>query len=146
MAKMYIKSVDFDGEQEADILVSDGKYEILCYALPYSAGDKEKDFTLSAFMSENVMRALKNEYSAEKTDGYYGYKLTGRLFDLKNRLVAVGGIVIELENNIPKDIAENEFVEFEVGANRLDGHRCPVKRALSRSRNLCGTIPQSCCA
>lgn len=118
MAKMYIKSVDFDGEQEADILVSDGKYEILCYALPYSAGDKEKDFTLSVFMSENVMRALKNEYSAEKTDGYYGYKLTGRLFDLKNRLVAVGGIVIELENNIPKDIAENEFVEFEVG--RID--------------------------
>lgn len=110
---MLIKAVQFDGENEAEVLVSDGNYEILCYAYPYY--NKNGEFTLSTFMSGNVMRALQNEYSVKKTeDGYFSYKLTGRLFDLKNRLAAVGEIVIELENNIPKDIEENEFIGFDV--------------------------------
>ena len=61
------------------------------------------------------MRALQNEYLVEKTgDGFYAYKLIGKLFDLKKRLVSVGEIIISLENNIPKDIDVNEFIEFEV--------------------------------
>ncbi len=116
---MYIQSVCFDGENEADVVVSDGKYQILCYACPYCDDGRKGRFMLSAFMSGNVMRALKNKYSVEKTDsGYYAYKLTGRLFDLEKRLVKVGNIIIELENNIPGDMKENDFVEFE--AMRID--------------------------
>ena len=40
---MLIKAVQFDGENEAEVLVSDGNYEILCYAYPYcSVSDKEE--------------------------------------------------------------------------------------------------------
>ncbi len=111
---MYVKSVNFYGENEASVVISDGEYEILCYAYPFE-NKKENSFTLSAFMSNNVMRALENNYVIErKDDGYYAYKLQGKLVDIKKRLMVVGKIVIELEDNIPKDIKENEFVELNV--------------------------------
>ena len=49
-----------------------------------------------------------------RKDGYYAYKLQGKLVDIKKRLMIIGKIVIELEDNIPKDIKENEFVELNV--------------------------------
>ena len=48
-----------------------------------------------------------------RKDGYYAYKLQGKLVDIKKRLMIIGKIVIELEDNIPKDI-KNEFVELNV--------------------------------
>lgn len=66
---MYIKEIlCYDVEsQEADILVSDGQYDLLCYAQPFSKEDSQKrPFSISAFMTGNVMRALDDEYNVQK--------------------------------------------------------------------------------
>lgn len=115
---MYIKEIlHYDEEsREADVFISDGQFELLCYVHPYipDGFDKLKS-PLSAYMTENVMRALENAYKTEKLQsGYYSYRLHGKIIDLQKRLVAVGHIIIELENVIPKDIGEGEFIEFTV--------------------------------
>ena len=33
---MYIKSYSFDGENEASVVVTDGKFELICYAYPFN--------------------------------------------------------------------------------------------------------------
>ena len=112
---MLIKTIrEYDEEaKEADVVVSDGQHEILCYAQPFE--NNNTSFVLLAFDDDNIMRALKNTYVVEKSkEDHYGYKLQGKLVDLKKRLVAIGDIVIELGNGIPKDIKENEFIEFTV--------------------------------
>ena len=113
----HIKILNYDEEaREADVLVTDGRFELLCYAHPFTPDDSAKhNRPLSAFIKENVMRALESEYIVEKTKhGYYSYRLQGKISDLQRRLVMVGNIVIELENVIPKDIREGEFIEFTV--------------------------------
>ena len=113
--KIQILNYDEDA-QEADVLLLDGQFELLCYAHPYTPDDsKALNKSLSAFMTENIMRALENEYRIEKLQsGYYSYHLQGKIIDLQRRLVMVGSIVIELDNVIPKDIREGEFIEFTV--------------------------------
>lgn len=32
---MFVKSVNFYGENESSVVISDGEYEILCYAYPF---------------------------------------------------------------------------------------------------------------
>lgn len=99
--------------QEAEILVTDGKYAVKCYAYPFS--DVDAPFSLYGFMTENVMRAYDKRYIVEKTDkGYYSYKLQGELVNLEKCIVAIGELFIELEDGIPKDIKEHEFIEFTV--------------------------------
>lgn len=113
---MYITKIkDYDIEaKEADIIVSDGKYEILCYAQPFE-NKTNSSFILSAFRDDNIMRGLEEICFVEKIhDGYYDYRLQGKLIDLEKRLVSIGDIVIELGNGIPKDINQNDYIEFTV--------------------------------
>lgn len=42
--------------------------------------------------------------------------------DLQRRLISVGNVLIEIENVIPKDINEGEFIEFTV--MRMDYRNC----------------------
>lgn len=105
---------DYDEDaQEADILVSDGNFSVLCYAHPFVTGDAK--FELICFMAEDIMRAPDNTCYVEKSeDGYYAYKMCGRIIDLSKGLVAVGDIVLEIADYIPKDIEEGEYIEFTV--------------------------------
>ena len=119
---MYIKELlNYDEEaHEADIVISDGQFDLLCYAHPFISGEyKELKAPLSAFMSENIMRTSENEYRIERLqDNYYAHRFHGKIIDLQKRLVTIGNIVIKLENTIPKDINEGEFIEFS--AMRID--------------------------
>ena len=117
--KMQMKEIyDYDPEaQEANVLVTDGKYEILCYASSFK--NSNKNFELSAFMVESVIKADKESYFVEKiSDSFFAYKLQGRLIDIEKRIFAVGKIRIELENVIPKDLKNGDFVQVIVG--RID--------------------------
>ena len=85
----------------------------MTYAQPFN---NDKDiFELYAVKSKNIMRALEPGSAVNKTDdGYYAYKLQGKIIDLENRIVTVGDIKIMLENSIPNDIKVNEYIEFDV--------------------------------
>ncbi len=57
---MFIKQVinyEIDA-LEADLIVSDGKHDLMCYAQPFE--DIAQSFYLSAFRPDNVFRAEKN--------------------------------------------------------------------------------------
>lgn len=115
---MYIKKVlDYDG-YDANIIVTDGKYEIMCYAWEFY-NKENADFELSAFDAVDVMRALNQQYMIEKLDyGYYSYKLQGKLIDLEKQIVEIGNIIIEVEGYLPSDIVQGEYIEFL--ATRID--------------------------
>lgn len=49
---MYIKSYSFDGENEASVVVTDGKFELICYAYPFKSS-----------LSMQIMQRIKQEYS-----------------------------------------------------------------------------------
>lgn len=101
---------------EADIIVSDGEHQLLCYAHPFTESEQ---FTLSAFMPDHIMAADEADYRIEKTtDSYYSLRLQGVLIDRDNRLVRIGALLIELDGGIPNDIEECEFIEFT--AERID--------------------------
>lgn len=111
--KMFLKEVlDFDIEaKEADIIVSDGVNDILCYAQPYE--NNKIPFKLFAFRANNIIRTSEEVSFVNKNpEGYYSYNLQGKLIDSRIGLVSIGDIVIEIGNNIPKDIKLNEYIKF----------------------------------
>ncbi len=115
---MHIKKIlRYDREaKEADILISNGTFELLCYAMPYQTEDFNKSNNLLyAFMTENVMRATENSYKVKKLqNGYYSYHLQGKIIRLQKPLVTIGNILLEIDGVIPQDIKEGEFIEFTV--------------------------------
>ena len=112
---MFVKKIiDFDQSAgEADVLISDGQYEILCYAHPFE--NKNKRFSLISFMAKDVERIETREFKAEKSaNGYYSYNMQGEIADIEKRIVKFGDIFIKLEDVIPKDIKTHDFIEFSV--------------------------------
>ena len=117
---MFIKKIiDYDIEaQEADLLISDNRFELICYAHPFERKEN-KSFKLIAFCDNAFIRAMNESFLVEKNlNEFYGYKLQGKLINLKEKLVAIGDIIIELSNDLPGDIEEDEFMEFTV--TRID--------------------------
>ena len=113
--EMFVKKiVDYDRSAgEADVLISDGRYEILCYAHPFE--NKNKRFSLISFMAKGVKHIEAREFKAEKsTNGYYCYNMQGEIADIEKRIVKVGDIFFALEDVIPKDVKTHDFIEFSV--------------------------------
>ena len=116
---MYIKKIfkSYEDYPEADVLVSDGEFELLCYALFYDNKEGDTNFTLSPLMGESDIMTCDREYKIQKLDdGYYAYKLQGKLIALEkdNGIVQIGSLIIHDVGWIPRDIKVGEFVEFEV--------------------------------
>jgi hypothetical protein len=119
---MYVKQIrDFDQcSGEADIIVSDGIYELLCYCHPLESLDiGAQVVSISSLFAEDIMRVQSEEYRIQKSEGYYAYHLTGKIEDTKTPVVKIGDLKIILDHPLAKDIRQGEFVEFEV--QRLDG-------------------------
>jgi len=101
-------------DREADVFVSDGYFNLLCYLHP---ADKVQvgqivDVIDSLYCS-NIIRSTNREYHIEKKE-IYSYELTARVVDRKKQLVKVGDILIYLDAAIPGDIMNDEFISFSV--------------------------------
>ena len=121
--KMYIKEIIKYNEDEpsagAEVIVSDGKFDLLCYAYSSEHNVGDTNFTLSTFCDNDIMTSDEREYKIQQLeDGYY--KLQGKLItiDKDNGTVQIGSIIIHDLRCIPKDIKVGEFIEFTV--RRLD--------------------------
>lgn len=105
-------------QDEAIVLLSDGQYQ--CYSYCLECRVKQGSIVtepLYALLSENIF--LSNEdvgfyQSKEKLVG----KIIARISDLKNNMVQVGEIKIEVDGNFPGDMTEGRNVEFTY--TRLD--------------------------
>lgn len=114
---MFVKKiVSYDVfSQEADILVSDNTYDILCYCYPTEdniLGAKVKEIV--TLFASDIVRNEANEYCIKKDDQPYSYLICGKVVDLMKPRISIGQILIILDQPLPKDIKKGEFVELRV--------------------------------
>lgn len=106
-------------DQEADLLISDGIHKVLCYAYPINNVQINQEISsVYGFDCVDIERANENKYEIVKHQDYYAYSLTGQVISKNDSLVRIGELEIYLDEPIPNDIQENEFIIFNV--TRLD--------------------------
>lgn len=118
---MYVKqivSIDkYSGE--ADIIVSDGVFDLQCYDYqPIKTELNMEVDKLSTLFADNIIRSFASDYLIKKLPDYYAYHLRGKVTDINIPTVSIGDLKVNLDKPLPGDIAENEFVEFNV--QRID--------------------------
>lgn len=114
---MHIQTVlHFDKEgRKAEVIVSDGEYELLCYAFPIAAVEIGMPVSgLSGFSCSDVVRAENPYCAVTKLPSYFAYHMTGILFSKQKRTVRVGGLEISMDAHIPNDLSDGEYVSFDV--------------------------------
>ena len=120
---MHIQTVLlFDKEgREADVIVSDGEYELLCHAFPIAAVEIGMPVSgLYGFSCGNEVRAENPHCAVTKLPPYFAYHMTGILFSKQKRIVRVGGLEISMDAHIPNDLSDSEYVSFDVQRVDLD--------------------------
>ena len=108
--------------KEAELVVSDGINNCLVFSQPCSLrlGQVITE-PLHAFDIENLMNVIDTEKyeSINKTDeSYFSYYCIARVIDKSKSIVSIGGIVINLECQIPNWAYEGDLIEFK--CSRLD--------------------------
>lgn len=117
---MKIIDINWPSEEvlEAKIIVTDGIYDLICFAYPFKLkiGD-EIDIPLFAFEATHIQRIVNKEYTVEKQflNSYY---FQGLLISKEKGLIKVGGFTIQIDDYIPADIKDLEFISFI--CDRLD--------------------------
>ncbi len=118
---MYVeKIIHYDKQDnEADLLVSDGEYSVICYAYPIKSVHRAQKVTdIYGFNCTHIFKVAKKEYNIKKLSSYYDYTLIAQVVSRVERIVRIGKIRIHLDSEIPKDIFNGEYISFSV--MRLD--------------------------
>ena len=120
---MFIKTIKWvDKEaQEAEIIVSDGSIDILCFSCPFIRiiNDILVD-PIYCLDVQNVVISNEETNYVKKSNTYFGYLICGKLTDKKNKIVYLNDIKLSLEEAyIPPDIPENGFIEFNISRLNL---------------------------
>lgn len=115
---MFLKSINWIDKdaQEAEIIVSDGKVDILCFSHPFkkNLGDNltEPIYCLDA---NGIVVSEKSEPVATRVGSSYSYSVCAKLIDIPGKQVLLGGINLCLEDaHFPADIIENNYIRFSV--------------------------------
>lgn len=119
---MYIEKIEWlDKEgKEAILKVVDDMESLMCFSCPcsYDIGEILTD-PLECLDTDDIVLCETQEYSIEKKEGAFKYKLKGKLKDIQNGIIEVYGFDLHIdEEKIPGDIVNGMFVQFV--ASRLD--------------------------
>ena len=120
---MYVQDVlRFDQSgKEAELIVSDGAYEVLRYAYPIDAVKTGMTVSgLSGFSCTNMVRAAEQRCAVSKLPSYFAYNLTGKLISKQEGIVQVNNLKISLDAHIPNDLSNGEYISFDVLRLDLD--------------------------
>jgi hypothetical protein len=113
---VWVKEIYWINEKEleAEAVITDGQYELICFAYPLelNIGDI-LNFNIQILNGNSIVRAFEKEYVIEKSKGTFDYYLTGELIDRKEGIVKIGDIYLQGLSYIPGDIVEGDFVSFE---------------------------------
>lgn len=118
---MYICDVKHRSNQdkEADILVTDGEYQLLCYAQPFSLEECQTEVAaLYAFGCENIVKSKNCAVNIVKQTDYYAYELSAEVLSKVERTVKLGQLVLHLDAALPGDIPNGDYVTFRL--QRID--------------------------
>ena len=114
---MYIEDIIYYSKEdsEAEVRISDGCYTVNCYAYPCDkVSVKQRVNTIYGFMCENITRVNEQKYVIKKLAQHYAYQLVAQLVDNENGIARIGDLYITLDNHIPKDIKNGEYIAFYV--------------------------------
>lgn len=118
---MQISSIKHwdDQDKEADILVTDGEHQLLCYAQPHSLEEVQTEVeTLYAFGCENIVKSENCTVNIVKQTDYYAYELSAEVLSKVEQTVKLGQLVLHLDAAIPGDIQNGDYVSFRL--QRID--------------------------
>ena len=119
---MFVKRVEQFSGYEADLVVSDGQYNIKCHfsCFPPLIKIKEEQPVreILTFLSENIVSVEQNKYLIKKKENYYAYYLQGKVIALDKPMISIGDLIIMLDSVFPKDISIGDYVGLNV--KRLD--------------------------
>ncbi len=118
---MYISNIQsFDvSDNEADIIVSDGSYQILCYVFPVRSlkiGQSVKG--IYCYACSSTIKAKDCLCDIIKLPDFYAYSLTGQILSKSHNTVMIGNITIHLDTPFHNDMKDGDYVSFRV--QRLD--------------------------
>ncbi|MCT4646093.1 MAG: hypothetical protein N4A74_13990 [Carboxylicivirga sp.] len=105
---------------EADLILTDKEFELLCYAHPFngSIGDCIND-KIFVFEASNVVREDNVRYRIIKQGDYYEYQLTTLLISKDKGKLKLGDFQLEIDINcLPGDVQDSDYISFV--CQRLD--------------------------
>ncbi len=118
---MIISSVEWISESgdEAIVLVSSEKQCLAAFSHPYNRniGDQVKDY-LHPIDVIGLCRSQDKISCASRHVKGLGYNCSGVITDRSNQIIEIDGIYLEIEEDIPKDLFEGEFIQFS--CSRID--------------------------
>ncbi len=101
--------------EEAEVLASDSVWKCKAYCMPCQISEGEEvKWLFCAFCSDIVSAVTEGFRLTPLAKKEYGYEITGRIVDPKEGLVAVGGLVFLVDQSIPGDLKESDWVQFTV--------------------------------
>ena len=109
---MFIKEIlNIDrNAHEADIIVSDGKIDILCHTFDY-LNDNIKSFELSPLDYDEVYAISEKEFKISNfSQSKYDYQIHCEIIDIKNGIVKLCGIKISLGKYLPGDLTNGDWI------------------------------------
>ncbi|MGT2911559.1 hypothetical protein ACVR1I_07595 [Streptococcus cameli] len=111
---LTIKEITWINEEirEADVVVTDGTYEIVCFSHPFfQRKGEEVSGTLSVFEPYSLIRSNITRYVAKHL-GNGKYFFIACLLDKKEGTVQIGKIQIHDIEGIPEEIKDGEYIQF----------------------------------
>lgn len=114
---MYIsKILEFNKDDcEADVYVSDGTFSIMCYAYPVDKICLGQEINaVFSYGCKDIVREDKKTFRVKKLPQYYAYLITAQVLSRKESYVQIGKMSIQLDNTMPADISDGDFVTFSV--------------------------------
>lgn len=102
--------------KEAEVYLSDGKYNLLCFSHPFDQNSNNL-LLIHTLNATDICKTDEN-VSIIKTDSSFGYSLVGEAIDVLKRQVKIGEFIIELDNPLPNDIKEGNYISFN--CERID--------------------------
>jgi hypothetical protein len=114
---MNIQSIKLISKNEAIVIVSLPKSTFNIFVHPFSDNLEIKPYFYSINV-RNIEKTNSLDDSVFMLDGEFQCKIFGKVENLKNNIIRVENILIELDNPLPKDIKIGDRVEFI--CDRLD--------------------------
>lgn len=109
-----IKDIIWISEEigEADVIVTDGKYEIICFSYPFSPKIGEDiDGTISIFENYDIMKSSRKGYTVNHL-GNGKYFFVAKLVNRSKGIIKIGEIYINDIQGVPEKIQNGEFIQF----------------------------------
>ena len=106
--------------KEAEVYLSDGKFDIICFCHPFSKNiGYEISLPLYTINTDRVYKLYENKkYAVEKIGNGFEYHLAGQVKDCLKNQIQVGKFLFEIDTPLPRDIEEEDYVSFT--CDRID--------------------------